>query len=271
MPIFQDQTYLTSEQYKDSGNLDARIRLHERFSTNHYGWFHWVFDQFNLPPKAKILELGCGSGALWMVNYARIPLEWHINLSDFSSGMVKECQVKLNHISNQFSFVTSNAMDIPYPENSFDSVIANHMLYHVPNRQKALCEITRVLKPEGHLYAATNGENHLRELDMLCEKYSQATEKGLFGGKPSGYFSLENGAAQLAPWFTLLETRYYPDALKVTETEPLMSYIHSMIPGGGNLVDRLQNSRLYQSIEEQIQQQGYVYIQKSSGLFIGRI
>jgi hypothetical protein len=33
------------EQYRDSANLDARVQLHERFSTNRYGWHPWVFDQ----------------------------------------------------------------------------------------------------------------------------------------------------------------------------------------------------------------------------------
>ena len=46
MMKINDQTYLCDEQYKDASNLNARIRLHVEFSTNKYGWFRWVFDQY---------------------------------------------------------------------------------------------------------------------------------------------------------------------------------------------------------------------------------
>jgi hypothetical protein len=63
MSKFTDQQYLTTEQYRDSLNLDARAVIHQRFSTNPYGWFNWVFDALvKLPDNAKILELGCGPG-----------------------------------------------------------------------------------------------------------------------------------------------------------------------------------------------------------------
>ncbi|MFN8516314.1 MAG: hypothetical protein U0841_27750 [Chloroflexia bacterium] len=38
-----DQGYLRGEQYRDSGNLRARMGLHERFSINPQGWHSWVF------------------------------------------------------------------------------------------------------------------------------------------------------------------------------------------------------------------------------------
>jgi len=50
----------------------------------------WVFDQFNLAAKSRILEVGCGPGLLWLQNVARIPEGWDITLSDFSPGMLDE-------------------------------------------------------------------------------------------------------------------------------------------------------------------------------------
>src|SRR6185436_3628941 len=44
MTRFTDQKYLKTDQYKDATNLDARVEIHRRFSTNSYGWFNWVFD-----------------------------------------------------------------------------------------------------------------------------------------------------------------------------------------------------------------------------------
>ena len=45
MPDSSYQEYLLTHQYKNAQNLNARIQLHERFSTNKYGWQRWVFDR----------------------------------------------------------------------------------------------------------------------------------------------------------------------------------------------------------------------------------
>ena len=47
--------------------------------------------------------------------------------------------------------------DIPFADHEFDAVIANMMLYHVPDLQKGLREVKRVLKPDGTFYCATYG------------------------------------------------------------------------------------------------------------------
>ena len=89
MSRFSDQKYLKSDQYKDSSNLDARVTLHKRFSTNPYSWMNWVFDSLlTLPEDATVLELGCGPAYLWKENLGRIPSGWRITLSDLSSGML---------------------------------------------------------------------------------------------------------------------------------------------------------------------------------------
>ncbi|HEX9839245.1 MAG TPA: class I SAM-dependent methyltransferase, partial [Anaerolineales bacterium] len=89
MSKFTDQQYLKTDQYRDSSNLDARVVIHQRFSTNSYGWFKWVFDTLaDLPNNARILELGCGHALLWKENVNRIPAGWNITLSDLSSGML---------------------------------------------------------------------------------------------------------------------------------------------------------------------------------------
>ena len=80
---------VVQSQYSNSANLDARIRLHAGFSTNHYGWLPWVFDQLlDLPTTANILEIGCGTGQLWAENRTRIPVGWTLTLSDQSAGML---------------------------------------------------------------------------------------------------------------------------------------------------------------------------------------
>src|SRR5215216_3134108 len=172
MSKFTDQQYLKSDQYREPSNLDARIVIHQRFSTNPYGWFKWVFDTLlKLPENAKILELGSGQGLLWKENTSRIPPGWVITLSDLSSGMLDAAWRNLVITGRAFQFKEIDAQSIPFEEETFDAVIANHMLYHVPDRPKAFAEIKRVLRPGGRFYAATNGENHLREIYELVEQF----------------------------------------------------------------------------------------------------
>src|SRR5215211_3214488 len=70
---------LRASQYRDASNLNARIALHEQFSTNSHSLPLWLFDQLELPDDARILEIGCGSGNLWAENTKRIPEGWQIS------------------------------------------------------------------------------------------------------------------------------------------------------------------------------------------------
>ncbi len=95
MSKFTDQQFLKTDQYRDSTNLDARLEIHRRFSTNSYGWFNWIFDTLlKLSANAIILELGCGPAYLWKECSHRIPAGWDITLSDLSSGMVEFCSAE---------------------------------------------------------------------------------------------------------------------------------------------------------------------------------
>jgi len=98
MRKLSDPHLLLTNQYKNASNLNARVQLHDRFSTNKYGWHRWVFDQIRCPPKSRILELGCGTGLLWAKNRDRIPAEWDLVLSDFSPGMLRETQSEIGGV-----------------------------------------------------------------------------------------------------------------------------------------------------------------------------
>jgi ubiquinone/menaquinone biosynthesis C-methylase UbiE len=199
MSKYQDQNYLLAEQYRDDTNLQARIFLHRQFSTNKYSWFRWVFDHFTVPEESEILELGCGPGDLWVENIDRIPGSWQIVLSDFSAGMSRKAIGNLGGLSEKFQFRVIDAQAIPYPGEQFEAVIANFMLYHVPERGRALSEIQRVLKRGGRLYAATVGEKHMQELFDLVARFDASLVADHQAEKNG--FTLESGYSQLIRWF----------------------------------------------------------------------
>ncbi len=266
MTKLDNQNYLRSQQYKDSSNLNARVSLHDRFSTNPQGWFAWIIEQIDLPPDCRILELGCGTGQLWHAilqqrGMKHLPEGWQVTLSDFSEGMLAQARETLADYAG-FDFQVIDAQSIPFEDAHFDAVIANHMLYHVPDRPRALREIRRVLKPGGRLYATTIGEKHMQELLSLTDRFdpSGRTEQMKMGGE----FSLESGLAQLQQVFHTVRMERYPDSLHVTEAAPLVSYL--MSSAGFEAEDRKTEFAAF--IERIFEENGGVLdITKDSGMF----
>ena len=261
----QDQNYLRNDQYKNSTNLSARRQLNARFTTNPYSWFKWVFDQFEGPSNAHVLELGAGPAWLWSENAERIPHGWQITVSDFSPGMVTEERQNLQSIEHPFDLAIIDAQSIPYEISMFDTVIANHMLHHVPDLTQALSEIKRVLKPTGKLYAATNGQRHMHELYELVLNYGREQ----LGGSGNSSFTLEKGQKDLAQFFQNITIRRYEDALEITEVEPLVAYILS----GGQFSEdiRGQSADFHEYVKRAFGDSGSFHITKDVGLFIASL
>jgi ubiquinone/menaquinone biosynthesis C-methylase UbiE len=256
-----DRKYL-EEQYKDASKLDARVQLHQQFSVNKYGWHRWVFDHFNFPATYRILELGCGAGYLWVDNLDRLPSGFEIVLSDFSSGMLEQTRQNLKG-RRGFQFEVIDAQSIPFENENFDAVIANHMLNHVPDKPKAFSEIHRVLKPGGIFYATTVGQSHLSEIVDLLKKFDP--EMAVSWGVVTYPFTLENGAAQLSPWFGNVTRDRYEDAFEVTEVAPLVDYILSgLLDLEGNRRDQFRKF----VAREMEAHSGIFNITKDSGLFV---
>lgn len=252
-----------SEQYKTSANLDARIALHERFSTAPQPWMCWVFEQFDLPAGARMLELGCGPAKLWQNNADRTPAGWHITLTDFSMGMLQQARTNLGDAVPRFRFANANAIALPFAGDTFDAVIANHMLYHVPDLDAALAEIKRVLKTNGILYASTNGKTHMQEMDALIREFDA-------GWRPNWdiiqSFMLESD--DVLRHFAQVEVRRRTNHLHVTEAEPIVAYIFSSMRSGDMRVSR---DALLAFVRDRLRANGgAIDITLDAGMFVAR-
>jgi len=260
MNKMQDPNYLLTDQYKDDTNLNARIRIHELFSTNKYGFHQWAFDHLKLLPNSKILELGCGPGQLWLKNLDRIPEGVDITLTDFSPGMIEAAQ---RNLGDRFHYQVADAQQIPFEDYTFDTVIANYMLYHVPDRPRALGEICRVLKPGGRFYAATLGRDHMKEIGELVRNFDPNLPA--LGGQTVEPFTLENGQEQIEQFFSNVNLYLFEDALEITEPEPLVSYILSGLTTSELNDERLNEFRNH--IQKVLNAQNPFYVTKVSGIF----
>lgn len=257
------------EQYENASNLRARIRIHELYSTNKYGWMRWFFEQIDIPQNSKILELGCGDASLWHSNLDRIPEGWDITLSDFSGGMLNDAQKKLGKNSKRFNFKKIDAQNITFDDETFDVVIANHMLYHVQDIEKTFNEIFRVLKNKGYFFASTVGKRHMAEMREILGSF----EPKLITTKSwdeTRKFQLENGKSQISKWFCSVKLQRYKDSLMIKKAAPLIDYIFSM---PGNVKESFDEDKLEQLIkmlENRIKKDGAIYITKDTGYFQGR-
>lgn len=249
------------EQYKNTKNLNDRISLHEKYSTNKQGWFNWLFNQIDFSKVNRLLELGCGNGKLWQKN--RIDLRnREIFLSDISEGMVEEVR---NKLGSDFNCIVADAEKIPFKDSYFDTIIANHVLFYLNDLNLGLKEISRVLRPNGILYCSTYGKNHMKEITEIVQNFDSRIS--LSNHSLYDIFGLENGESILCNYFSNVEKYNYQDSLEITESKPLIGYIMSCHGNQNEMLGpRLNEFKEY--IESLLKNNGKIVVTKQAGLFI---
>ena len=250
-----------SMQYKNATNISARIRLHRDYSVNQEGWFPWLFSNLHLKPGMKILELGAGNGALWSQNIAKVSKNVTIVLSDISEGILADARKTIGD-HPQFQYSVFNAQKIPFADNTFDLVIANHMLFYCDDIPKALQEVQRVLKPGATFICSTYSQKHMHEITDLVQNYNANIV--LSSTNLYERFGLDNGRQILQPYFKDISCHKYQDAIELSDSMPIISYILSC-HGNQNsiLLDHYQDFKQY--VEKQVKD-GF-HITKDAGFF----
>ena len=208
-------------QYASSANLSTRMSIHAKYSTNKQGFGKWIAAHYPISSDMSVLELGCGTGAAWLDQKKIVDASSRIVLTDLSEGMLAKAKDTLKQYS-AIEYAVVDIQNIPYADRSFDLIIANMMLYHVPDISGALSEVRRALRKGGAFCCATYGENGMMEyLAGLFREYG-VTEK------PDHTFTLQNGKRQLQAYFDKVERYDYEDSLEVTDMNDLADYIFSL-------------------------------------------
>ena len=247
-----------AEQYKTSDNLRTRISIHEKYSINKQPFGDWILSNYRFEPRFRILELGCGTADMWRGRLDVLPKGSQLLLSDFSQGMLESARRNLA-ADERLCYRVIDIQDIPYADESFDAVIANMMLYHVPDLQKALAEVRRVLKPGGIFYAATYGEHGIMEF------INDALRDHGIHGEIGKAFTLQNGTASLKHHFETVRIAVRTDALAVTCVSDFVDYTMSLSSLSGLKPDCRDSLR--ESFEAKVND-GILYIPKEYGMFI---
>ena len=251
------------EQYKNAKNFNLRTKLHS-YNINKTDWNNWCFNQMKFPNKATILELGCGTGELWLKNREKLNSDWRISLSDFSVSMLKNTKEELEQIEQNFAYEEIDAQNIPYEDESFDVVIARHMLYLVPDIEKALSEIKRVLVKDGIFYVTTNSCETMNELNNLIEKFDPTL--GLHNNGMCYRFQRENGQALLEKYFSEVKMEVLEGKIVTSDIDAIVSYKASSIKGTSVLVGKKKDD-FREYIEDYIKKNGDISITTKACIF----
>ena len=249
-----------AEQYKNANNLNVRIELHEKYSTNPIKWFDWLYENIDFSKINTLLEVGCGNGQLWM-NKRKDIRNREIFLTDVSDGMLEDAKQNLN---DNFSFFVVNCENIPFKKDFFDAIIANHVLFYLNDLNQGLSEIRRVLKKNGIFYSTTYSKNHMREINELVKEFNSnvyLSEQPLYHR-----FGLENGEMLLKQYFKNVECKIYKDYLDIDDAKPIVNYILSCHGNQDILLEKYDE--FYDFVENKIKEKCFIRIIKEACLFI---
>jgi SAM-dependent methyltransferase len=161
---------------------------------------------------AQMLEVGCGPGEL--AERIGRELRTAVVAVDQSERMVELASAR------GVDARVGDVQDLPFADESFDCAVAAWMLYHVPDLDRGLAELRRVLRPGGRLVAVTNHGDHLLEL-----REAIGAERAFLDSSFSG----DNGAAALGRHFDHVERRDAAGTATFGDREAVASYARSIM------------------------------------------
>jgi SAM-dependent methyltransferase len=206
MSLHDPETVRT--QYAREDNLRARQALYEEMGGPDARDVLWR-TLVEWGPQV-VLEVGGGPGEL--SERMKNELGARVSYLDISPRMVELAQAR--GVDAQ----AGDVQNVPFEPETFDTVVAAWMLYHVPDLDLGLSEIARVLRPGGALVAVTNSVTHLRELRELVE-YPPGFEER---------FHRENGAELLRTHFATVAQHDLETRVTVRDRSKLVAYQRSM-------------------------------------------
>jgi SAM-dependent methyltransferase len=176
------------EQYATPDNLRARKSAYENAEGDDPRQF--AFDAVAAAEPRRVIEVGGGEGELAQ----RLVDELGVEVVGIDQS---EAMVEIQR-SKGIDARAGDVQALPFDDGEFDAAVAAWMLYHVPDLDRGLAELARVLVPGGILVAVTNAIDHLEELWDLARR---ARTIGQFT------FRSENGEEALRRHFADVERR----------------------------------------------------------------
>ncbi len=212
------QMYLTDEA------LRIRQETHELYSDPKLDFTEWAIGSVKWQGDEVVLDVGSGPGRYYHALRARYPdVEYYA--CDLYAGMIQTHPAKN-------TLALADAQRLPYPDATFDVVMANHMLFHVYDVERALRELRRVVKPGGFVMATTNSIHTMPEFQALMRRAitllsPPGTANVRVPGQHTDPFTLESGTRLFCRHFFAVVRYDLPRALVFPTAEPALAYLNS--------------------------------------------
>jgi SAM-dependent methyltransferase len=158
-----------------------------------------------------VLEVGCGEGEFAERLGRRLRVD--VVAIDLSPRMVELARAR--GVDGR----VGDVQKLPFDDGSFDVAVANWMLYHVPELDRGLAELARVLCPDGRLVATTASDENLGD---LWERIGDVSRK-------SHPFTRENGTEALARHFADVELRPVDATVVFPNRGAVVQYVRTSI------------------------------------------
>lgn len=204
---------LVRREYASEQRFVARKRVHTELRTG-VDPDDMILRALEESAPTCVLEVGCGTGELAQRIAER--LRCRVVALDLSPRMVELARRRGVEVH------VGDVQELPLEDASFDCVVAAWMLYHVPDLDRGLAEIVRVLRPAGRLVASTLAEDNLVELWRALGDESPARELAFNGG---------NGAAVLRRHFARVERRQAAGEAVFPTHDSVREYVVATITG----------------------------------------
>lgn len=220
----KNNIHIVQQHYQSADKWRIRQQTHDQYTYPRTDFVAWIMKHIPLKGDERVLDVGCGTGLYYNYLHEKFPDMTYVGV-DFSSAMLAE------HKSDQLSRGQINYL--PFADNTFDVVMANHMLYLTPNVEAAIVELRRVLKPGGMLVTATSSTNTMPQFKELFRRaillVSPPGTSRDVNVPPNLYqrYSLENGSVMLSRHFYAVVRHDLPSALVFPEVDPIMDYLES--------------------------------------------
>jgi SAM-dependent methyltransferase len=204
-----DDPALVAGEYADDARLRRRAAAFTGAPTTRDARVPLVAAVSAAKPE-RVLEVGCGWGEL--AEWIRRDTGAAVVATDLSPHMVDLARER------GVNARLADVQDLPFGDGEFDVAVAAWMLYHVPDLDRGVAELARVLRPGGRLVAVTNSRFHLLEL------------RELVGSGPSTLkFSREDGEAILSRRFERIAREDIDGRLEFANRRDVEEYVRASI------------------------------------------
>ena len=268
----QNPKILREQAYADDSYLDVRYRTHQLYTLDPVDFGRWTLERLSWRGDERVLDVGCARGDL-LREMARHQHSWGMLVGlDFSPGMIVQATGLAADLP--VHFFVGDAQSFPFPNGAFNVVMARHMLYHVPDIERAVAEAARVLHPGGRLLATTNSARTMPEYQSLRDRAAAHFPAVTKREMSTARFFLENAAGFLKPCFDDIEAHILPGTLRFPTAQPFVDYFAStraliMRPGHTDAEWQALIDFVRAETGAVIARQGYFDVTKIAGALVG--